>query len=56
MTEHELIKTVLPNGRYEVRCVDCPIDDSPMRCLNEAVADKVIAAHLRAFSRFERPS
>ena len=49
MTEHQLVKTILPSGRYEVRCVDCDVDDSPRICLDEAVADRVIAAHLRAF-------
>jgi hypothetical protein len=56
MTEHQLIKTVLPSGRYEVRCVGCDVDDSPRMCLDEAVADKVIASHLRAFGGDNRSS
>jgi hypothetical protein len=49
MTEHELITTILPNGRYEVRCLGCKVDDSPHICPNEVVANRVIEAHLRAF-------
>jgi hypothetical protein len=56
MTEHEMITTVLLSGRYEVRCLGCDVDDNPRICLNEEVANKVVAAHLRAFGGSNRSS